>query len=345
MRATPVDVRYVYRLLLGREPDVEGYRHNCALVEEKGLNTLELARHFMESVEFHAKHIGGPAYGEFPKPIASTVPLDCQACTQSQIESANFKYWASRLHELPGKLHRKLWEWCFIAQALHERDMLRPGMRGLGFAVGTEPLTSLFAGAGCSILATDLRAKDAALAGWVATNQNAAGLEDLNKRCLCSADDFLNRVSFRLVDMRDIPSDIAGFDFLWSSCAMEYLGSLRDGLDFLLKAMNCLRPGGIAVHTTEFNCDTDVGTVESGNDVVYRRRDFLELSSLLAQQGHQISPFDFTTGSTDADLYVDEPPYNGKIHLKLRIGGFCVHFVWLDHQEKRIKCMTRYHAP
>ena len=116
MRATPVDVRYVYRLLLGREPDVEGYRHNCELVEEKGLNMLELARHFMESSEFHATHAGGPAYEKFPKPVAPTVPLDCQACTQSQIESANFKYWASCLHEMPGKLHRKLCLICAVSQ-------------------------------------------------------------------------------------------------------------------------------------------------------------------------------------------------------------------------------------
>ena len=36
----------------------------------------------------------------------------------------------------PFMLHRKMWEWLFIAQALAERDMLRPGRVGLGFGVG-----------------------------------------------------------------------------------------------------------------------------------------------------------------------------------------------------------------
>ena len=54
------------------------------------------------------------------------------------------------------RLHRKIWEFCFIAQALDERGMLARGRRGLGFAVGTEPLPAMFASRGCAIVATDL---------------------------------------------------------------------------------------------------------------------------------------------------------------------------------------------
>jgi hypothetical protein len=42
-------------------------------------------------------------------------------------------------------IHRKLWEWCAIAEVLQRRGMLQPGRTGLGFAVGTEPLASAFA--------------------------------------------------------------------------------------------------------------------------------------------------------------------------------------------------------
>ena len=52
--------------------------------------------------------------------------------------------------------NRKFWEWCAISQALDERKKLRTGLKGLGFAVGTEPLSSHFAARGCRILATDL---------------------------------------------------------------------------------------------------------------------------------------------------------------------------------------------
>ena len=57
---------------------------------------------------------------------------------------------------------------------------------------------------------------------------------------------------FRAVDMNDIPPDLRGFDFTWSSCALEHLGTLRAGADFVVEQMTCLRPGGVAVHTTEY---------------------------------------------------------------------------------------------
>jgi hypothetical protein len=40
-------------------------------------------------------------------------------------------------------MHRKLWEWCAIAQVLEERGMLTADRKGIGFAVGQEPLASL----------------------------------------------------------------------------------------------------------------------------------------------------------------------------------------------------------
>ena len=78
---------------------------------------------------------------------------------------------------------------------------------------------------------------------------------------------------FRVVDMNAVPDDLRGFDFSWSSGAVEHLGSLAAGADFVLAQMDCLRPGGVAVHTTEFLVSSDVDTVEAGGTVFYRRRD------------------------------------------------------------------------
>ncbi|MEO7432129.1 MAG: class I SAM-dependent methyltransferase, partial [Dokdonella sp.] len=152
--------------------------------------------------------------------------------------------------------------------------------------------------------------------------QHASGLKQLNSRGFCSTELFSSNVRFRSVDMRQIPADLIGFDFLWSSCALEHLGSLSAGTDFVKRAIECLRPGGIAVHTTELNVDSDSATLKSGRDVVYRRCDLLELASEMSALGHTVEAFDFDTGNTDADQYVDEPPYGGKFHLKLRIGNF-----------------------
>ena len=81
--------------------------------------------------------------------------LKSSACTKKQLLSKDFEKWAKELNA-PVKLHRKLWEWYYISQVLHERGMLQPGKKGLGFAVGKEPLISLFAKMGCDILATDM---------------------------------------------------------------------------------------------------------------------------------------------------------------------------------------------
>jgi hypothetical protein len=320
--ATPQDVYHAYRLLLGREPDSDGYAHFCSLIEAQALSPMELSWYFMDSPEFHNKQgvLTRPDAGA--KPEANVITLKSQACTQRQIESPSFRYWATRLRERPGGLHRKLWEWCFISQALYERDMLRDGRRGLGFAVGTEPLTALFATSGCRILASDLDPDSADKAGWVSTNQHASSLLQLNSRSLCPNDAFLERVEFREVDMRAIPERLRDFDFLWSSCALEHLGSLENGIEFVVNSMECLAPGGVAVHTTELNCDSDESTVETGNSVVYRKRDLLELANRLSLRGHTIEPFDFDLGDSEADRFVDEPPYRGRTHLKLRLGDY-----------------------
>lgn len=322
LKATNDDVRYAYRLLLGREPDPEGFKHYCDRIELEGLDPVALAKHIIGSAEFSKKHgvLARLDTGSCPPP--GVVLLRCQACTQAQIESPAFRYWASQLGEMPGMLHRKLWEWCFITQALYERGMLMQGRRGLGFAVGNEPLTGLFAKLGCPIVATDVGEEIARRDGWVDTNQHANGFEQLNQRGLCPPDKFADRVRFREVDMRAIPGDLREFDFLWSSCALEHLGSLRAGADYVLAAMDCLRAGGVAVHTTELNCDSDAETVEVGGSVIYRRHDLLALADVLRKEGHQVAQFDFDLGTSPADKHVEDPPYQGSPQLKLRLGSY-----------------------
>jgi 2-polyprenyl-3-methyl-5-hydroxy-6-metoxy-1,4-benzoquinol methylase len=322
LTANREDVVHAYRLLLGRDADPGELDHQAALIRDGNTSTIDLAHRFFSSREFVSRvgRLAGVAASKGPP---EKLPhLSCQPCTRRRIDSPNFRYWASRMGLKPGGLHRKAWEWCFISQVLRERGALGPGHRGLGFAVGEEPLTSLFAGMGCEILATDLDVKRADQEGWVEGKQHASSLEQVNARGLCSPELFDANVRFRCVDMREIPNDLSGFDFIWSSCALEHLGSLRHGMDFVLNAMECLRPGGIAVHTTELNVESDTHTIETGHDVIYRKSDLLGLADELRARGHVVEPFDFDTGDSDADRHVDEPPYVGRVHLKLRICGF-----------------------
>jgi hypothetical protein len=237
-------------------------------------------------------------------------------CTQAQLESEALQQWVPRLKECPS-LHRKLWEYCYICQALSERDMLRPGRKGLGFAVGREPLGSLFASLGCEIVATDLGLEEGRKRGWSSDGQHADGLEAINERGICPPELFRRRVSFRPVDMRRIPRDLRGFDFVWSSCSFEHLGSLRRGERFVYKMTRCLKPGGVAVHTTEFNVLSNTHTIDHTNSNVYRRRDFERMARRLGRAGHRLE-LDFDLGHQPADWQIDHPPYKQNPHLKLQ---------------------------
>jgi SAM-dependent methyltransferase len=252
--------------------------------------------------------------------------LRSQLCSAESLRSPELRAWADRLRPMwdDGRdvmLHRKMWEWLFISEALRERGMLAPGRVGLGFGVGQEPLVALFAADGADIVATDQPHEAAVASGWTASAVEwAGGLEQLNPHGLCPDEEFERRVRFRPVDMNAIPDDLRGFDFTWSSCALEHLGTLGAGADFVAAQMECLRPGGVAVHTTEYLVGSDEETVEAGGTVFYRRRDIEALVERLRRAGHAID-VDFTLGAAPEDLHVDVPPYTD-VHLRTRLGDY-----------------------
>ena len=247
-------------------------------------------------------------------------------CSQAMLEGEEFQAWVERIKARRGWMHRKLWEWAYIAQACYERDLLKAGVRGLGFAVGQEPLPALFASYGCDIVATDLDTNEVGGKGWVETAQHASGLSELNKAKICPEDLFEQRVSFRFVDMNKIDKDLTDFDFVWSSCSLEHLGSLLRGEQFIYNSIKCLKPGGFAFHTTEFNVSSNSQTVEEGPDVIYRKRDLEKIVYRLRDEGHKID-IDFALGNKPFDLYVDLPPYKQEVHLKLELWGYtCTSF-------------------
>lgn len=216
-------------------------------------------------------------------------------------------------------VHRKMWEWLYICEALHRAGMLVPGRRGLGFGVGREPLVALFARMGCDIVATDLHPDLARAAGWTDSGQEySGGLVGLNDAGLCPGAEFERRVRFRHVDMNHLPGDLRDFDFTWSSCAFEHLGTLEAGAEFVVHQMDCVAPGGVAVHTTELNVSSDEQTVEAGATVLYRRRDILALVERLRGLGY-VMECDLTGGDTPADRHVDAPPFSDT-HLRTVLG-------------------------
>lgn len=252
--------------------------------------------------------------------LSLTSPVS-QACTASQMNEMAYAYWCHRIAEVP-RQHRKQWEFCYILQALARNGMLAPGLRGLGFGVGEEPLASIIAAHGAQVLATDLEPGRAEQEGWVQTAQHAAGKKALNIRGICDAEQFDALVDFRYMDMKEINADLIGsFDFCWSACALEHLGSIDDGLAFIERSVDCLISGGVAVHTTEFNCSSNNDTLDHASTVLFRRRDFQALAKRLHQRGHSIR-FNFNLGDQLLDKHVDIAPYSEDTHLKLQIGKY-----------------------
>lgn len=238
----------------------------------------------------------------------------------------------------PADYERKNWEYFFIVQSLQGENLLGEGRRGLGFGVGRERLAAYFARRGCRVLATDLEPDEAVRKAWVATAQHCDGRRDLFYPDICPREAFDARVQFAYADMNRIPESLrqSGFDFTWSCCALEHLGSIEAGMRFLRNQMACLRPGGLAVHTTEFNLSSDVLTVTEGPTVIFRRRDIEELAQELRREGHEVA-VDYTVGPGSLNRCVDLPPYMtapGKRHLRLLLWKYITTSIGLFIRKK-----------
>ena len=245
-----------------------------------------------------------------------------QAATQEQMLEPVYSEWCRRLKDVPN-FHRKHWEYCFVLQALEQNRALVPSSRGIGFGVGKDPIVAYMVSRGCILTATDLDPNSAQEAGWAKTNQYSSKLVDLNERGICTDSALRAQVTLRNVDMNRIPEDLSreSFDFTWSACAFEHLGSIELGLQFVENSLKCLKPGGIAVHTSELNVSSNDETLTSGGTVLFRKRDFEALAERLRVQGHEID-LNFHLGTQDFDRFYDVPPYSEFTHLKLELDRF-----------------------
>lgn len=242
-----------------------------------------------------------------------------QLSTSNQFLAPDFKKWCDELKE-PLRFHRKLWEYCYVVQVLEKNGLLGTGRAGLGFGVGTEPLPALFAKYGCSIAASDQDFQAALNQGWATTGQYAQAIEILNQRQICPSEEFKQLVTLQALDMNQIPASFHGkFDFVWSCCSLEHLGSIGLGLKFIKESVKCLKPGGVAVHTTEYNLSSLTETLTKGGTVIFRRYDIIHLLSELALEGYQVADLNLDSGGGAIDAFIDMPPYKQDPHLKLML--------------------------
>jgi SAM-dependent methyltransferase len=261
-----------------------------------------------------------------PQSEPSAIRLIPKLCTQSDFESDWFPYWCQEIRTVPF-YHRKMWEFCYICQVLFAEGMLAPGRDGLGFGCGEEPLPSLFAKHGVKVLATDLDPSRHESEIWRITRQHSAVAEEFRRRDICPDEQLLANIAFQPVDMNALPREFDGkFDFCWSACAFEHLGSLANGLEFVENSLRTLKPGGIAVHTTEFTFDEEE-TLNNWPTVLYQKSHLVETVDRLRSKGYRIDDFDFDRGDGMIDHLVDLPPWSHPLltpayaHLKLSVDG------------------------
>ncbi|MCI4677319.1 methyltransferase domain-containing protein [Rhodoblastus acidophilus] len=323
----------------------DALRRNVANVDDQSrpnLSALALRLRDIDILALNIKYFGF----ELARRLAAELPprqdaayrpvgLACKPSTQADLESDWCAHWCAQLR-IPVVFHRKIWEFCFLLQALAESGQLAPGRRGLGFGCGEEPIASYLASRGVQATVTDLQSEEAAAAGWRDTGQHLSSLEQAYKDYLVPREAFDALVSHRSVDMNALPDDLAGHDFCWSICALEHLGSIEKGMDFVVNSLRTLKPGGVAIHTTEFNFLDNGRTLDNWPTVLPQRRHFEALAERLRADGHEVAPLDFDIGEKPLDRFIDVPPYpgdpSGKLetmraqhdstHIKLSIDGF-----------------------
>ena len=324
-------ISWAIRLFLGREPRDSEEIHS----HEGHANLESLRRAFAETAEFRAFLLSfspwtipvfllePPTNPSIPAILRSPTLAEptSQLCTEAQFGEDLHGKICGALAIDPAHLHRKTWEFVWIIAALRRARLLKPRMRALGFGVGSEPLPAFFARLGMEVLATDAPPAAIAGQGWDTTGQHASSREQLWRPGVVDRESFEKFVSFSFVDMNNIPDSFSGFDFCWSACSFEHLGSIEKGLDFVRNSLKTLKPGGLAIHTTEFNLTSNEDTFEHPTLSLFRKRDIESLYGQLIEEGHQPWPLNLFPGNGKIDAFVDLPPF-ALPHLKLQVSSY-----------------------
>ena len=252
--------------------------------------------------------------------------LRSYAVSSAHFDDPEFLRWEAVIHgrpepvapPLPSK-HRKLWEFVVILATVDRCGLYRPGARGIGFGVGSEPLAAVFARGGVDVVATDQPVDQGH--PWARSGELMHGLSSLSRPSIVDDKELARRVAIRTVDMNDLPPDLGRFDFTWSACVIEHLGSPALGLEFVRTSAALLNPGGVGIHTTELELVPRETTMDYGSCAVYRPDDLLDLEEKLRADGYEVDFNLHVPMGAPEDRYISpvDPNVPDPSHLKLVI--------------------------
>lgn len=214
-----------------------------------------------------------------------------------------FAKWKAILN-LDDRIFRKYWEYAVVSETLEANGLLSESRSGVGFGVGSDSLTTMIADRVKHVFATDLLPKE-----WEHVHQQFGELSKHPK------------VTTGVVDMNWIQGKIEpeAFDFSYSVCSMDHCGTVWWTKRFLLNQLNCLKAGGIGVHTAEYTIN--LGMTREGTTVWLTSDDVVDICDLFEKLGHEAAPVDWFIGDSIEDHVIDSYPYNGRIHLKCEASG------------------------
>jgi hypothetical protein len=223
-----------------------------------------------------------------PVGVVSRAPLIADSTRPS------YAYWCEALHCFI-RPHRKLWEFSQVLQVFYEHGVLVPGAKVLGFGVGDEPIPSYLASLGLQVVATDLH--------------GITDPETVLRTDLIDAADFDRLVEVSDVDItRTDDPTLREFDGMWSCSVINELANVDAAAEAVIDAMDTLKPGGVAVHTTEFAFADDI-LEQKPEELRFPRKFFESLTDGLNGRGHKVAPLSFDLGPHPLDAYIDLEPY------------------------------------
>lgn len=144
----------------------------------------------------------------------------------------------------PDVFHRKIWEFNQALYGLKTLKRLAPGATALGIGCGHEELMYFLANRIERVIATDLYEGT-----WIGGESEADVLAHPAKYAPFNYRE--DHLEVRRMDALALSAGDASVDFVFCLSSIEHFGKLADKLQALREMFRILKPGGVAVLTTE----------------------------------------------------------------------------------------------
>lgn len=151
--------------------------------------------------------------------------------------------------------------------------------------------------------------------------------------------------------MNNIPPHLlkGQFDFSWSLCSVDHCGTIELGKRFIINQMQCLKSGGVAVHTTEYNITSServlakdikhkrvqrgrtaiptIGpkrrdTIDNAGTVMWLKEDIEDLYNRVIKLGYKMEPLQFAVKPHFFNAFVGKFPNPSPLHIRLQIDKY-----------------------